>query len=127
MPVRLWRVVVASVEPSPCPEDDDSHEEGQATTVSLRNELRPGVAVDLSVNVSEHEHPGGSLERALVEMRDAGQTLALLTPEEAVHVARALLVAASVVNDSAQRVDARRTRYIGRILSEEQAAPADPT
>jgi hypothetical protein len=78
------------------------HHDGPVSTISLVNQVVPGVFVDLFVNVSEHTHHGDPVERPLVEIQDDHNTLALLTPDEAVSLAEALIGAAAVVTQSAR-------------------------
>ena len=73
------------------------HHDGEVTTLNLIAAACDGAPVDLFVNVSQHVRVGGQVEEPHVEVQDAYRTLALLTPDEAVALAAALLAPARVV------------------------------
>ncbi len=70
------------------------HHDGTATTVSAAREVTAGSPVDVHVTLSQHVRPDGTDEAAHVEMMDNYRTVALLSAEEALRLAEALVLAA---------------------------------
>ena len=81
------------------------HHDGTATTVSAARDVTAGSPVDVHVTLSQHVRPDGTDEAAHVEVMDNYRTVALLSAEEALRLAEALVLAARSLRLTTQPAD----------------------
>jgi hypothetical protein len=96
-------------------DDDGFHHDGPVTTIWVEHPVTAGRGQGLLVNVSLHVRSGARDEPSYVEIQDALQTLALLTPVECLALSRALLEAAATVADESQLESIRRERLLEEV------------